>query len=116
MIYKDKVYDMPKYADDHPGGADLVTEWAGKYCTKAFQDAGHSFLAVIVLKRYKIGYLATSLSEETSRANVKESTKEEGKKNRICILRFSAEVGIKVTLQLKEWKQLKRTNKILGVR
>lgn len=39
----------------HPGGAELVTDWAGKDCTKAFDDFGHSGDAKRELKTYKIG-------------------------------------------------------------
>lgn len=33
----------------------MVTDWAGKDCTKAFDDFGHSSDAIRELKTYKIG-------------------------------------------------------------
>lgn len=39
----------------HPGGGDLITEWAGKDSTRAFDDAGHSSDAKKDLKQFKIG-------------------------------------------------------------
>lgn len=60
LIYKNNVYDVTHYVDDHPGGPDLVTDWAGKDCTKAFHDAGHSAEALKDFKKYKIGTLATA--------------------------------------------------------
>ncbi|KAJ8981311.1 hypothetical protein NQ317_015444 [Molorchus minor] len=55
IIYKDNVYDVTAYLDDHPGGGDLITEWAGKDCTKAFDDFGHSGDAKKEMKTMKIG-------------------------------------------------------------
>lgn len=62
LIYRGNVYDVTHYADDHPGGADLVTDWGGMDCTKAFNDAGHSHEALVEFKDYKIGTLAESSS------------------------------------------------------
>lgn len=39
----------------HPGGGELVTEFAGMDSTKAFDQAGHSGDAKKDLKKYKIG-------------------------------------------------------------
>lgn len=55
IIYKDTVYDVTKYMDKHPGGPELVMEYAGKDCTKGFNDAGHSLDAMKDLKKLKIG-------------------------------------------------------------
>lgn len=41
--------------EQHPGGHELITEWAGKDGTKAFDDFGHSGDAKKDMKRYKIG-------------------------------------------------------------
>lgn len=60
LIYKNAVYNVTDYLPDHPGGPDLVTDWAGMDCTKAFNDAGHSAEAMRDLKKYKIGNLATT--------------------------------------------------------
>lgn len=39
----------------HPGGSELITEWAGMESTKEFDKAGHSGDAKKDLKKYKIG-------------------------------------------------------------
>ncbi|XP_030767105.1 cytochrome b5-like [Sitophilus oryzae] len=54
IIYKDIVYDVTSYLDDHPGGGDLITEFAGLDCTKGFDDFGHSSDAKKQLKAFKI--------------------------------------------------------------
>lgn len=50
----------------HPGGGDLITEWAGKDGTKAFDDFGHSGDAKKDLKKYKIGELRDVISSQLS--------------------------------------------------
>jgi len=36
------VYDVTKYLDDHPGGSEIIVEYAGKDATDMFEDIGHS--------------------------------------------------------------------------
>ncbi|XP_056631644.1 cytochrome b5-like [Diorhabda sublineata] len=55
IIIKDIVYDVTDYLDEHPGGGELITEWAGKDATKEFDDFGHSLDAKKDLKKYHIG-------------------------------------------------------------
>ncbi|CAG9766458.1 unnamed protein product [Ceutorhynchus assimilis] len=55
IIYRDCVYDVTDYLEDHPGGGDLIMEHAGKNCTRAFDDFGHSSDAKRKLKEFKIG-------------------------------------------------------------
>ncbi|XP_057672098.1 cytochrome b5-like [Diorhabda carinulata] len=55
IIIKDIVYDVTDYLDEHPGGGELITEWAGKDATKEFDDFGHSLDAKKDLKKYRIG-------------------------------------------------------------
>lgn len=41
----------------HPGGADILLEYAGRDATVAFRGSGHSSSAVDSLDRYMIGDL-----------------------------------------------------------
>ena len=52
-----KVYDITKFADDHPGGDEVLLQQVGVDATKAFQDIGHSGEAVKMLEKYFIGTL-----------------------------------------------------------
>ncbi|KAJ8721122.1 hypothetical protein PYW08_006587 [Mythimna loreyi] len=54
-VYRDSVYDLTKYIDEHPGGYDTIMEDAGKDCTRNFDDVGHTTDALILLAKYKIG-------------------------------------------------------------
>ncbi|XP_074033294.1 cytochrome b5 [Leptinotarsa decemlineata] len=95
IILKDIVYDVTDYLDDHPGGADLITEWAGKDGTKEFDNFGHSADAKKELKKYKIGEVVeeqrkkkSKKSEKQKEANQKQSekpTSNDIKYNRSCI-------------------------------
>uniref|UniRef100_A0A182MLG2 Cytochrome b5 heme-binding domain-containing protein n=1 Tax=Anopheles culicifacies TaxID=139723 RepID=A0A182MLG2_9DIPT len=60
IVIRDIVYDVTQYMVDHPGGAELITEWAGKDGTKDFDDFGHSSDAMRLLKTMQIGVLVVS--------------------------------------------------------
>ncbi|VDK20337.1 unnamed protein product [Taenia asiatica] len=42
IIIHDKVYDVSKFLDQHPGGDFVILENGGGYATEAFEDVGHS--------------------------------------------------------------------------
>ena len=50
-----KVYDVTKYLDDHPGGAEVLLDVAGQDADEFFEDIGHSNEARSELKKYYIG-------------------------------------------------------------
>jgi cytochrome b5 len=50
-----KVYDVTKYLDDHPGGAEVMLDVAGQNADEFFEDIGHSKEAREELKKYLIG-------------------------------------------------------------
>ncbi|KAF7993328.1 hypothetical protein HCN44_006388 [Aphidius gifuensis] len=56
-IYKNSVYDITDFLNEHPGGPELLMECAGKDMTSDFDDAGHSSHAMSLLKPLKIGDL-----------------------------------------------------------
>lgn len=41
----------------HPGGGQLIAEWAGKDATKGFDDFGHSNDAKNLLKPLRVGVI-----------------------------------------------------------
>jgi cytochrome b involved in lipid metabolism len=57
-----KVYDVTKYLDDHPGGAEVMLDVAGQNADEFFEDIGHSKEARNELAKYLIG--TYKLSEE----------------------------------------------------
>ncbi|RLN41642.1 cytochrome b5 isoform A [Panicum miliaceum] len=42
VVVDGKIYDVTKYLEDHPGGADVLLEATGKDAKEEFDDAGHS--------------------------------------------------------------------------
>ncbi|KAB0799245.1 hypothetical protein PPYR_07125 [Photinus pyralis] len=60
IIFKDCVYDVTEFLakDEHPGGVELIQEFAGKCATKAFLNVGHSRDATRLLATFKIGEVA----------------------------------------------------------
>lgn len=50
-----KVLDVTKYMDKHPGGAEILMEFAGKNADDMFEDIGHSTEAREAMKDLIIG-------------------------------------------------------------
>lgn len=50
-----KVYNVTKYLDDHPGGAEVLLDVAGQNADEFFEDIGHSKEARKELAKYYIG-------------------------------------------------------------
>mmetsp|Transcript_26547 Transcript_26547/g.106285 ORF Transcript_26547/g.106285 Transcript_26547/m.106285 type:complete len:99 (+) Transcript_26547:492-788(+) len=57
------VYDVTNYLDDHPGGAEVMLEVAGKYADDMFEDIGHSNEARKQLKQFLVGPLEATEEE-----------------------------------------------------
>ena len=62
IIIEAKVYDVGKFLDQHPGGADLILPFCGKDATQAYVTQGgrrssHSQNARAILEQYKVGTL-----------------------------------------------------------
>lgn len=57
VVVKDMIYDITNFMEEHPGGVELLCEYAGTDCTKDFNDVGHSPEAIKDMKLYKIGEL-----------------------------------------------------------
>lgn len=57
LVMEGNVYDVTKFLDDHPGGANLILDETGKDATEAFDDAEHSKKAQNKRKEFLIGKL-----------------------------------------------------------
>ncbi|KAG6332922.1 hypothetical protein ID866_6164 [Astraeus odoratus] len=55
VLLHEKVYDVTKFIDEHPGGDEVILAEAGKDATDAFEDVGHSDEARDLLPGMLIG-------------------------------------------------------------
>lgn len=45
IIYKNKIYDVTKFLNSHPGGKNIILKYAGLDCTKDF-DKSHEYINI----------------------------------------------------------------------
>jgi cytochrome b involved in lipid metabolism len=57
VVIYDVVYDVTAFLQDHPGGAEVMLEHAGRDATFAFQGVGHSRQALKMLVPFTVGVL-----------------------------------------------------------
>ena len=60
LVIQNKVYDVSKYLNDHPGGVEIVSDIAGQDATEAYSDVGHSKESDQILLTLYIGDLVAS--------------------------------------------------------
>lgn len=67
LVIGNKVYDVTKFLDEHPGGCEVLLEQAGSDGTEAFEDVGHSTDARHMKEEYLIGeVIAVSFARTSS--------------------------------------------------
>ncbi|XP_053982214.1 uncharacterized protein LOC128878219 [Hylaeus volcanicus] len=57
ICIRDFVYDCTDFLKNHPGGSDVILEYAGRDATLAFIGTGHTRAATRILDRFLIGEL-----------------------------------------------------------
>ncbi|XP_048334241.1 cytochrome b5 [Ziziphus jujuba] len=60
LIINEKVYDVTKFLEDHPGGDEVLLSATGKDATDDFEDVGHSDSARDMMKEYYVGEIDAS--------------------------------------------------------
>lgn len=78
FVIHNKVYDVTKFLDDHPGGEEVLLEQGGKNATEIFEDVSHSADAKELMKKYLIGELPES---ERIVKNVKQQAEDRATKH-----------------------------------
>jgi cytochrome-b5 reductase len=58
LVLHNRVYDVTRYLQDHPGGDAVLRELAGTDATEPFEEVGHSLEASDALKELYLGDLA----------------------------------------------------------
>ena len=54
LVVDGRAYELTAFLDQHPGGGELLTEFAGKDASLAFAEVGHSFYARSMLDAYEV--------------------------------------------------------------
>uniref|UniRef100_A0A915ABE5 Cytochrome b5 n=1 Tax=Parascaris univalens TaxID=6257 RepID=A0A915ABE5_PARUN len=84
IILGNKVYDVSKFLDEHPGGCEVLLEQAGIDGTEAFEDVGHStdaramretYLIAEIVDAEKQTYSYDKMTSTTNTANASDDTK-----------------------------------------
>ena len=57
IVLNDKVYNVTKLVDGHPGGMEVMMEQAGRDATLAFRSVGHSIDAIEQVDEFLVGIL-----------------------------------------------------------
>lgn len=60
IVINNHVYDVTEFIYKHPGGMEVILEFAGMDATGAFEGKGHSDDAKQLLQKYHIGKLHES--------------------------------------------------------
>jgi len=66
LVIHNKVYDVTKFLDEHPGGEEVILDVGGKFASEPFEDVGHSEDARELLDQYLIGELPEEEHEKTT--------------------------------------------------
>mmetsp|Transcript_12749 Transcript_12749/g.19760 ORF Transcript_12749/g.19760 Transcript_12749/m.19760 type:complete len:89 (+) Transcript_12749:54-320(+) len=54
VIFRNTVYDVKDYFDEHPGGSDLIEELLGQEIDEKFEEAEHTKTARKIFSRFPI--------------------------------------------------------------
>jgi len=71
VIHEDKVLDVTAFIRDHPGGEEVILEYAGQDLTQAFEDIGHSEKALEMMSTFLVGKVDKKVeNEEKTRTKI----------------------------------------------
>lgn len=74
VVMYDKVLDVSKWLDIHPGGLDPIKDMAGMDITSSFESIGHTSSALVKSKTFIIGRVDPAESKKLSEADKKSNT------------------------------------------
>jgi len=57
IVIDNMVLDVTKFLKEHPGGSEVIMDFAGQDATQSFKEVGHSIDAKDMLLDYKVGVL-----------------------------------------------------------
>ncbi|KAK8584975.1 hypothetical protein V6N13_138917 [Hibiscus sabdariffa] len=77
LVIDGRVLNVTKFQEEHPGGEEVLIEWAGKDATQAFKDIGHSKSAQKLLLKYQVGVLKGYNFQNDADAPIEEPKKKD---------------------------------------
>ncbi len=89
-----KVYDVTKYLDDHPGGPEIIQDYAGKDADDMFEDIGHSKGARETLATLVIGTLKVDPNAPKKADAKKAKIESKGGLNPLAVLLLIAAIAL----------------------
>lgn len=98
MAIHDRVYDVTKFLDEHPGGEEVLLEQGGAFATEAFEDVGHSTDARELMEEYLVGELPDEEKESKSQPSNTSSLSSEGEGS--SIMSYLVPLGIAILAAL----------------
>ncbi|KJH53780.1 cytochrome b5-like Heme/Steroid binding domain protein [Dictyocaulus viviparus] len=66
IIVRNDVIDVTNFLVEHPGGVEIMLEYAGCDATDAFESVGHSMNARLLAEKFKVGTLPKHEITETT--------------------------------------------------
>jgi cytochrome b5 len=88
------VYDVTKYLDDHPGGAEVMLDVAGQNADEFFEDIGHSKEARKELEKHLIGTYKYTEEELAKMKADAEKKATQGGSSSMMIIAAVAVIGV----------------------
>lgn len=55
LVIDNVVYDVTRFLEDHPGGAEVLLDNAGRDASQCFRDVGHSEDAKLWRREFRVG-------------------------------------------------------------
>ncbi|KAL4278078.1 hypothetical protein GQ457_03G040010 [Hibiscus cannabinus] len=77
LVIDGRVLNVTKFQEEHPGGEEVLIEWAGKDATQPFKDIGHSKSAQKLLLKYQVGVLKGYTFQNDADAPIEEAKKKD---------------------------------------
>jgi len=103
LVIHNKVFDVTKFLDEHPGGEEVLLEQAGGDATENFEDVGHSSDARELMMTYLIGELAEEDKIPEKSKEKKTAVFEDSKANWINSLLLPA-AAVAVVISIAAYK------------
>lgn len=88
VVLYDKVLDVSKFLDEHPGGLDPIKDMSGQDITSSYESIGHSSTATVRSKTFIVGRLDPASKKTVPAA--KDSAPKWSETNREELLKYRA--------------------------